>query len=262
LTTASEHFPTFQVLGVRVHLAPMDQVLNQIDEWIADRSHCRFVVATGMHGVMEARKRSDFRRIVNSADLFIPDGFSLVGVARLRGFKIKKRVCGTDLMWEACKRAEKNGHGMFFYGDTDETLKRLTSQLLGSFPRLKIAGAHSPPFRPLTPEEDQEEIKMINDSGADIVWVGLGLPKQEKWMFDHRERLSVPVLVGVGAAFKFLSGGIKRAPAWMGDHGLEWLWRFIHEPRQLWRRVLIDGPRFIFCVAWDSLDSKGSGKTK
>jgi N-acetylglucosaminyldiphosphoundecaprenol N-acetyl-beta-D-mannosaminyltransferase len=120
----------------------------------------------------------------------------------------------------------------------------LTQKLGDTFPGLKIAGAHSPPFRQLSPEEDAEEVRKINQSGADVVWVGLGLPKQERWMFEHRDKLEVPVLVGVGAAFKFLSGQVRRAPVWVGDHGLEWAWRFIQEPRRVWRRVLIDGPRF------------------
>jgi N-acetylglucosaminyldiphosphoundecaprenol N-acetyl-beta-D-mannosaminyltransferase len=118
---------------------------------------------------------------------------------------------------------------------------------------------HSPPFRPLTGEEDAQEIALINESGADIVWVGLGLPKQERWMYEHREALNAPVLVGVGAAFKFMSGQVNRAPSWVGDHGFEWLWRFIQEPRRVWRRVMIDGPHFLIYVALESLDSKKRG---
>ena len=226
----------------------LSEATSRLENWIQNREACRYVVATGMHGIMEARRSSDFKAIVNSANLFIPDGISLIWVARRRGFKLKKRVCGADLMWDFFKHAEQKGYSSFFYGDTNATLERLVSTLRGNFPRLKIAGWHSPPFRPLTPEEDEQDVRMINESGADVVWVGLGLPKQERWMFEHREKLSVPVLVGVGASFKFLSGRVTRAPARIGDIGLEWLWRLLHEPRRVWRRIFLDGPRFAYEV--------------
>lgn len=240
--------PAIQVLGVKVHMVQMSDTLKLMDHWIQERERCRYIVATGMHGVMEARRDPDFKTIVNSADLFVPDGISLVWVARCRGFPLKKRVCGSDLMWDFFSLAEEKGYRVFFYGDTEETLQQLSLRLRERFPRLQIAGVRSPPFRPLTLEEDEQEVRLIKESGADVVWVGLGLPKQERWMFQHRDALRVPVVVGVGAAFKFLSGQIARAPAWVGDHGLEWLWRLLHEPGRVWRRVLIDGPRFA-CLA-------------
>jgi N-acetylglucosaminyldiphosphoundecaprenol N-acetyl-beta-D-mannosaminyltransferase len=240
----------------------MDQVLNLMDEWVEKRASCKYIVATGMHGVMEARRSPYFKSVIDSAGLFVPDGFSLVAVARLRGVKIRKRVSGPDLMWEACKHAAEVGHSVFFYGDSEETLGALSAKLKGCFPSLKIAGAHSPPFRPLTEEEDAEELAMINASGADILWVGLGLPKQEQWMYEHRDRLKVPVAVGVGAAFKFLSGRMKRAPSWIGDNGFEWLWRLALEPMRVWRRVFIDGPHFVLCIVKEGLDSIGSSKPK
>jgi len=251
----SEQIPSFRVLGVRVHLLAMAQVLENIVQWIEQRDRCRFIVATQMHGVMEARRDPEFKKIVNSADLFVPDGFSLVWAARRRGQKLKTRVPGPDLFLEGCRLAEQRGYSVFFYGDTIDTLEALSVQLKERFPALKIAGAHSPPFRALTEEEDAQEVQMINDSGADIVWVGLGLPKQERWMYEHRNRLNAPVLVGVGAAFKFFSGRVKRAPSWVGNHGFEWLWRFAREPRRVWRRVIIDGPHFLVCVAFEKLDS-------
>ena len=257
-----DQIPSLRVLGVSVHLARMDQVLNLMDEWVEKRASCKYIVATGMHGVMEARRNPYFKSVIDSAGLFVPDGFSLVAVARLRGVKIRKRVSGPDLMWEACKHAAEVGHSVFFYGDSEETLGALSAKLKGCFPSLKIAGAHSPPFRPLTEEEDAEELAMINASGADILWVGLGLPKQEQWMYEHRDRLKVPVAVGVGAAFKFLSGRMKRAPSWIGDNGFEWLWRLALEPMRVWRRVFIDGPHFVLCIVKEGLDSMGSPKPK
>jgi N-acetylglucosaminyldiphosphoundecaprenol N-acetyl-beta-D-mannosaminyltransferase len=242
------------VLGVRVHLVEMRQVLERIGEWIEGRGHCRFIVATQMHGIMEARRDPEFKMMINSADLFVPDGFSLVWAVRRQGANLKTRVPGPDLFLAGCQLAEKRGYSVFFYGDTAHTLDVLRARLKERFPKLKIAGAHSPPFRPLTPDEDAHEVRMINDSGADIVWVGLGLPKQERWMFEHRNQLTVPVLVGVGAAFKFVSGRVNRAPSWIGNRGFEWLWRFAHEPRRVWRRVMVDGPHFLFCIAFEKLD--------
>jgi len=249
VTDQEGNISSIRVLGVRVHMVQMSDTIALLERWIRERDGCRNVVATGMHGVMEARRDPAFKAVVNSADLFVPDGMSLVWVARRRGIPLKERVCGSDLMDEFLKLSAQRGYRNLFYGDTEETLARLVLNLKQDLPELQIAGAHSPPFRPLTTEEDEQEVRMINESRADVVWVGLGLPKQERWMFEHKERLDAPVLVGVGAAFKFLSGQVKRAPGWMGDNGLEWLWRLGHEPQRVWRRVLLDGPRFTCQVA-------------
>lgn len=248
MTISMQDLPALRILSTRVNPVQMLDALALMEQWIQERSQCRFIVASGMHAVMEARRNLVFKAAVESADLFVPDGISLVWAARIRGFPIKKRVCGLDLMWEFFKIAEQRGYSNFFYGDTEDTLHELEAHLKLSFPNLKIAGMHSPPFRFLTPEEDEAEINLINQSGADVVWVGLGLPKQETWIFDHRSNLNSPVAVGVGAAFKFLGGTVKRAPTSVGDYGLEWLWRFFQEPRRVWRRVFIDGPRFVVCL--------------
>lgn len=248
MTMSAQDLPTLRVLGTRVNPVQMSDALSLIEGWIQERGQSRFIVASGMHAVMEARRNPVFKEAVESADLFVPDGISLVWTARIRGFPIKNRVCGLDLMWEFFKIAEQRGYRNFFYGDTEETLQDLEASLKVDFPDLQIAGMHSPPFRALTAEEDQAEIDLINRSGADIVWVGLGLPKQETWIFQHRDALNPPVAVGVGAAFKFLSGTVKRAPSSVGNHGLEWLWRFFQEPRRVWRRVFIDSPRFVGCL--------------
>lgn len=244
-----EQVPFIWILGTRVHMVQIPDVIAVMEHWIANEPHrCHYLVVTGMHGVMEGHKDEGFKAIINSADLFIPDGFSLVWLARRRGFPLERRVSGTDLMREFFKTATQKGYKSFFYGDTEEILQLLQARLKSQFPGLKIVGAYSPPFRPLTPEEDIEVIKRINEAQPDVLWVGLGLPKQERWMFEHRDRLKVPVMVGVGAAFKFLSGKVRRAPSWMGEHGLEWVWRFLHEPRKLWRRALLDVPQFV-CYA-------------
>ena len=250
--------PKFEVLGTRVHVTDIEEVLSVIDRWIDARTGLRFIIASGMNGIMEARRSEYLKKVSKAADLFVPDGISLVVIARLKGFKIRNRVSGPDLMYQACKMAARNGHKVFFYGDTDETLRSLTNVLYTKFPDLKIVGALSPPFRTLTQDEDIQDIAMINSSGADILWVGLGLPKQETWIYEHRNILTVPVAVGVGAAFKFLSGSSKRAPSWIGESGFEWLWRLVFEPKRVWRRVLIDGPQFVFWIILELLDSRRS----
>jgi N-acetylglucosaminyldiphosphoundecaprenol N-acetyl-beta-D-mannosaminyltransferase len=198
--------------------------------------------------VMEGKRDPQFKLILNSADLFVPDGISLILVARLKGVSLKRRVTGTDLMLEFLERSNEKGYKNFFYGDTDETLGALRAKLTERFPSLQISGTYSPPFHKLTPEEEEREIELINQSGADVLWVALGLPKQERWMYKHRDKLNVPVMVGVGAAFKFSAGTVRRAPSWVGNLGFEWGWRFAQEPKRVWRRVLIDGPRFGFHV--------------
>jgi len=249
--------PSIQVLGSRVHMVQIPEVVEIISHWIEkEREKFHFVIVTGMHGVMEGHKNKKFQEILNSADLFVPDGISLVWTARLRGFPLKKRVSGTDLMLEFFKISNQKGYKNFFYGDTKEILDLLSKKLLTNFPNLKIVGFYSPPFRPLTSEEDAEIIKVINQKKPDVLWVALGLPRQEQWIFEHKDKLNVPVVIGIGAAFKFLSGKAKRAPTWIGDYGLEWLWRFFQEPRKLWRRVLLDIPTFIFLVLLELIGLK------
>lgn len=249
MTLAVEQIPFIRVLGTRVQMVQIPDVVNLMAHWIeTEPSNCHWIVVTGMHGVIEGHKDPNFKNILNMADLFIPDGFSLVWVARRRGFPLKERASGSELMREFCKLSATKGYKHFFYGDTEDTLELLAARLKGEFSGLNIVGLYSPPFRPLTSEEDAEVVRRINEARPDILWVGLGLPKQERWIFEHRDRLKVPVAVGVGAAFKFVSGQVRRAPTWVGNHGLEWLWRFLHEPRKLWRRALLDVPRFI-CLA-------------
>lgn len=251
MTKSPTEVPSFRILGVRVNPLEISSVVSEMERWISGREKHHYIVASGMHGIMEAQKNDDFKIVLETADLFVPDGFSVVWLARRKGFPLKRRASGPDLMWSFCERGQERGYSCFFYGDTESTLSELTSRLNQEFPGLKIAGSYSPPFRDLTHEEDEQIVRMINDSKADVVWIGLGLPKQELWMYEHRNKIDAPVLVGVGAAFKFISGRVQRAPSWVGDHGLEWLWRFAQEPQRVWRRVIIDIPNFIFRLLVD-----------
>jgi N-acetylglucosaminyldiphosphoundecaprenol N-acetyl-beta-D-mannosaminyltransferase len=189
--------------------------------------------------------------MLNSADLWVPDGIAPVWIARIKGLGNAKRIPGANLMEGFLQLADKKGFSSFFYGDTDDTLKNLEQRLQTSYPGHKVVGTFSPPFRVLTPEEEDEIVQTINDKRPDVVWVGLGMPKQERWVFEHKDRLNTPVAIGVGAAFRFLAGKVKRVPEWVGDVGLEWAWRFVIEPKKLWRRDFIEGPQFLMHVAFE-----------
>jgi N-acetylglucosaminyldiphosphoundecaprenol N-acetyl-beta-D-mannosaminyltransferase len=249
--------PSIRILGSRVNMVQTPQAVDTIRQWIASGERtCRHVVVTGMHGLIEGHKDRSFRAVLNAADLFVPDGISAVWIARLCGHALAKRVTGHDLMRGSLEMARQQGLRSFFYGDTTKTLDRMVGQLRVQFPGVQVAGTFSPPFRALSAREDEDIVRMINRARPDILWVGLGLPKQERWIAEHRHRLRVPVAIGVGAGFKFMAGAVQRAPAWIGDHGFEWLWRFVHEPRAMWRRDFIDGPRFVVNVAAELLHGR------
>lgn len=235
--------------GNKIDIVDIKSTMQKIAYWIREESQkMHWVIVTGMHGMVESEKHKDFKYIISNADMFVPDGISLVWLAKLKGFNIDKRVSGADLMAEFFRVAEKEGFSSYFYGDTEETLKGLKIELLKKYPNLKIAGSYSPPFRKLTDKEDAEAIERINAANPDVLWVALGLPKQERWIYHHKDQLKVPVVLGIGAALKFLSGNIARAPKWIGDAGFEWLWRLIKEPKTTWKRVTIDIPFFFYMV--------------
>lgn len=235
-----------EILGCRVSKVTLFNALELLEQWIQrPAARARHVVATGFHGLWEAHKDPEFQKVLNSADLFCPDGIAPVWLSRLNGDALPERVPGPELLAAFLAHADKCGRSSFFFGDTDETLAALTENVQKAYPGHRIAGVLSPPFRAMSAEEDAAIIDEINHAKPDVLWVGLGMPKQDWWIHHHRDRLRVPVAVGVGAAFRFLSGSVKRAPKWIGDNGFEWLWRLAAEPRKLWRRDLIDGPRFL-----------------
>jgi N-acetylglucosaminyldiphosphoundecaprenol N-acetyl-beta-D-mannosaminyltransferase len=183
----------------------------------------------------------------------------LVWLSRLQGFHHVERVYGPDLMLALCERLAAKGYRHFFYGGAEGVPEQLASVLQKRFPGLQVAGTFSPPFRSLTADEDDRIVQMINAAAPDIVWVGLSTPKQERWMAGHRERLTAPVLIGVGAAFDFLTGRKPQAPRWMQRAGLEWLFRLLTEPRRLWRRYLINNPLFVALVVLQALGVRRYG---
>ena len=205
----------------------------------------QYVCVTSVHGIITAHEDEQFRDILNDGTIVTPDGMPVVWAMRSFGARNQQRVYGPTLMLHVCESAARLGHRIFLYGTRPSTLTALSQNLKANFPSLQIAGAYAPPFRPLTPEEDAECVKAIHDSGADLIFVGLSTPKQERWMVAHRETLAGTVMIGVGAAFDFHAKQLRQAPAWMQRSGLEWLFRLICEPARLWRRYLLTTPRFL-----------------
>jgi len=237
---------TGQVINTYIDVAGWEEVLVRLRSW-ATRRESRYVCICNVHSVVTVSQDAEFRRVVNEADMATPDGAPVAWMLRQLGFNGQERINGPDLMWKYIE-AMPHAESIFFYGGTEATLATLRDRLLITFPSLKIAGMISPPFRPLSTDEDAAMVARINTSGAGIIFIGLGCPKQEKWMASHRGRINA-VMVGVGAAFDYHAGIIRRAPRWMQDIGLEWLHRLCSEPRRLWKRYLITNTIFVVLAA-------------
>lgn len=249
--------PRGYVLGMRVDATSLEDATNRALAW-SKAGESRYVCVANVHMVMEAYDAPDFRRIVNTANLVTPDGMPLVWMLRRLGFPEQERVAGPDLTLRICEAASQEGVPVGFYGGTPEVLESLVTNLKRKYPTLKIAYAYSPPFRPLTPEEDTQVVEEINSSGTRILFVGLGCPKQERWMAAHKGRVQA-VMIGVGAAFDFHAGRLPQAPAWMQRAGLEWLFRLLTEPRRLWRRYARHNPRFVILALMQLLGLRKFG---
>ncbi|MDI2124568.1 WecB/TagA/CpsF family glycosyltransferase [Yinghuangia seranimata] len=232
------------VLGVGVSTVNPRSALDEVTRWI-DTGRREYVCVTGVHGVMEAQRDPELLRIHNASGLTVPDGMPMVWAGHRVGAGWMARVYGPDFMLDVLARAAERGWSSYLYGGAEGVPELLGERLVERFPGLKIAGAYSPPFRPLTEAEDAEVVERINASGADLVWVGLSTPKQERWMASHRERLAANVLFGVGAAFDQHAGRARPAPPWLQERGLEWAYRLVKEPRRLWRRYLRNNPAYL-----------------
>ena len=240
-----------ELLGVALALIDYDATLDWIDAAVAARSP-EYVCVAATHTVMAAAEDPDLRAAVRAASMTVPDGQPLVWALQAlgHGAALNGRVYGPELMARACERGARTGTRMFLYGGRDAgVLQQLTANLERRFPGVRIVGGHVPPFRPLTDAEEDAVVREIDGCGADVVWVGIGVPKQEKWMARMRPRLQAPVLVGVGAAFDFHAGLVPQAPGWIQAAGLEWAYRLAREPRRLWRRYLRYNPRFVIGFA-------------
>ena len=237
---------------IKVNISPTSYNLatEQILKWSTNES--RYICIANVHMLMEAYDSIRYAEIINAADLVTPDGMPLVWLMRKKGKPEQQRVYGPTLMLHVLEAATRDNIPVGFYGSTPEVLETLQKKLLQRFPKLKISYVYSPPFRETTPQEDMEIINQINASNTRILFIGLGCPKQEKWMSEHRGKVNA-VMLGVGAAFDFHAGLKPQAPAWMQRNGLEWLFRLITEPRRLWKRYLYHNPRFIFLAIADLL---------
>lgn len=253
---AKRDSPSFRVLGARISSVQITDAVARMEEWIHDRGGCHSIAATSMHGIVEAQRDPTFKETLNSTDLVVADGMPLIWLGRRAGYHLPRRVYGPDLMLAFCEQTAGRGYRHFFYGGEPGVPERLAESLKRCFPTLEVCGTLSPPFRSLDEKEDQQIAAMISRAAPDVLWVGLGTPKQERWMHEHRSKLNVPVVVGVGAAFDMLSGRKNQAPRWMRERGLEWLFRLCQEPQRLWRRYLIYGTRFLACLVLESLALK------
>jgi N-acetylglucosaminyldiphosphoundecaprenol N-acetyl-beta-D-mannosaminyltransferase len=246
MTRAGEMtIPSFSVLGIQIHALQIPDALAIVDRWIKERHGVHCIAQVGMHGSAESIANPKLREILNSADLKNMDGTPMRWLAQIHGFKnVKRRVAGPEFM-ETLLRQTGPRYRHFFYGhQTSDKLARLCERNYGT----RVAGIYSLPIWPLPESEKAKIVDSIESAKPDIVWVGLGTPRQEHWMFEFRHRLTAPVLAGVGAAFDFISGRVPRGPAWMQEHGLEWFYRLSREPRRLWRRYLVYGPKFAWNV--------------
>lgn len=231
------------ILGMRVDGTSYEDATRRVLAW-ARSGESRYVCVATVHMVMEAYDHPDYQALVNAADLVTPDGMPLVWMLRRLGIPNQTRVYGPDLTLHVCEAAAREGIPVGFYGSAPEVLEQLVEKLRARFPGLQVVYAFSPPFRPLTEEEDQKVIQEINASGAKILFVGLGCPKQERWMAEHKGKVQA-VMLGVGAAFDFHAGRVRQAPRWIQNIGMEWFFRLLMEPRRLWRRYLKHNPRFV-----------------
>lgn len=250
----SEDVKYCNILGTNINVLTMDMTKKYIYDNI-EKLRGRYICVSNVHTTVMAHDNENYRNVQNSAALRIPDGKPLSVVSRKRGFKEAERVAGPDLMGELFEESPKSGLRMFFYGSTDDILSELKEKLLEKYPDIKIVGMYSPPFRKLTEEEDLRDIEMINNTLPDIVWVGLGAPKQEVWMNRHQGKINA-VMIGVGAGFDYFAERIKRAPKWMQKMSLEWLYRLLQEPGRLFKRYFVTNTKFLYLVFKENIGGR------
>ena len=235
------------ILGAHINALTWDDALGQILAW-GHGHESRYVSMCNVHSVVTTTRDQQFKSVINSADLALADGAPIAWAIRKLGHIRQERISGPDLMWRYLAEAERFAQVVFFFGGTDATLVKLSAAIRVRFPKLMIGGTCSPSFSGSTVEEDEGHVRTINRAGAHVVFIGLGCPKQEIWMAAHRGRIDA-VMIGVGAAFDFHAGTIKRAPLWWQRNGLEWLYRLCSEPKRLFRRYLVTNTLFLVGIS-------------
>jgi N-acetylglucosaminyldiphosphoundecaprenol N-acetyl-beta-D-mannosaminyltransferase len=246
------------VLGVKVNVTNLASACQTIGQWIRSKQKT-YVCVAPVSTIVDCQSDPQYRAIVNNAGMITPDGMPLVWLGKMKGKKIIERTYGPDLLLSLCQESQEKGYRHYFYGGSTQTIQRLMERLKEQFPKLNIAGSFSPAVPDRQSLESDAVLAQINAANPDILWVGLGSPKQDYWMHNHRSRLNVPVMIGIGAAFDFLAGTKRQAPVWMQRSGLEWFFRLLCEPRRLWRRYLVGNTQFIYLLLKDSLKNRLSG---
>jgi N-acetylglucosaminyldiphosphoundecaprenol N-acetyl-beta-D-mannosaminyltransferase len=239
--------PHVDVLGVDLSAINMNRALDLAEGWIANGGSA-YICMTGVHGVMEAQSNPGLLRVLNNAFINAPDGMPMSWVGWLQGHKQMDRVYGPDFMTSLCQRSVAKGYRHYLYGGQPSVTQDLKQALEQRFPNLLVVGTYTPPFRDLTPDEEDDLLTDVQTAKPDIVWVGLSTPKQELFMARYVNKLRVPLLVGVGAAFDFHTGRLDETPAWIKRAGLQWLHRLLQDPRRLWKRYLLNNPAFVWRI--------------
>ena len=238
-----------EILKTNINVTNMSDTIKYIGGHLDDLRG-KYICVSNVHTTVMSYENEEYRKIQNGAAMALPDGAPLSSYSRRKGYKQAQRVTGPDLMLELFVTSKEKGYRHYFYGATEETLQSMKEVLERDYPGIQIAGMYAPPFRALTPQEDAQIVAKINESRPDFIWIGLGAPKQEEWMYQHMGQLQ-GVLIGVGAGFDYLAGYIKRAPRWMQRMSLEWLYRLLQDPKRLWRRYFTSNVKFICLTRMD-----------
>jgi len=238
-----------EILKTNINVTNMSDTIKYIGGHLDDLRG-KYICVSNVHTTVMSYENEEYRKIQNGAAMALPDGAPLSSYSRRKGYKQAQRVTGPDLMLELFAISKEKGYRHYFYGATEETLQSMKEVLERDYPGIQIAGMYAPPFRALTPQEDAQIVAKINESRPDFIWIGLGAPKQEEWMYQHMGQLQ-GVLIGVGAGFDYLAGYIKRAPRWMQRMSLECLYRLLQDPKRLWRRYFTSNVKFICLTRMD-----------
>lgn len=242
--SSKDFITTNNILGVNIAVTNMDEILGLLCNNLQDLKG-EYICVSNVHTTVMAHDDDSYRKVQNEAVIALPDGAPLSKYSRKKGYAQAERVTGPDLMKNILSLSAEREYRHFFYGSTQETLDKLKEVISEKYPGVTIAGMISPPFRPISPEEDKAFVEQINSSGADFVWVGLGAPKQEIWMNEHKGRIN-SLMIGVGAAFDYECGNIKRAPEWMQKLSLEWFYRLMQDPARLFKRYFVTNTKFLW----------------
>jgi N-acetylglucosaminyldiphosphoundecaprenol N-acetyl-beta-D-mannosaminyltransferase len=246
------------IRGIGVTTLSIEEVIRKVCRYVEGDKDQKVIVCANPHSLVLAKDDAEFYRSLNNADICLPDGTGVVLASKIIGGKIKKRIAGPDFFMKFTEYANGNGIALryFFFGSTEKNLLKIKGNMEDMFPHVSVTGTYAPPMGDWSDEENEKITRLIDNSGANVLWVGLGAPKQEKWIFQNRRNLKVNVIGAIGAAFDFFAGTKKRSPKIFRDLGFEWLPRFLMEPKRLWKRNLISNPKFLIQVIQDRINEK------